>query len=240
MPVVKSWKDGFEGMNTVVRVRFSAKSGLFAIRMQPKIVEKLGIGSDVSADTLDAVEKKYWKTIKDYKEARTTRRKVIAYKVEAQVNIERAEGGVYFKRQDISFADGCGLTVYAEIAIEESHHQADGDIHLSFEHVANTLLPRGMFLADHGITQNFGRVDKDIKIIDWTLEREKWFAHVGRQLENMVMNVSETLGNEDTGVALQLIDSGHMLMAPKKPEDPVQPPSKKSKKKRRKKSSDNS
>ena len=232
MAVVKSWKDRFEGKDTVTRVRFSAKSGMFAIKMEPKLVEKLGIGSDITADTLDAVEKKYWKTIKAYKEARTTRRKIIAYKVEAQVYICREKEDTYFKREDISFGDGCGLTVYAEVAIEESHHQAKGRVHLSYKHVADSLLPRGMYKSDHGIVKQFGRIDEDIHVIDWTLEREKWFAHVGRQLENMVMNVSETLGSEDVDVALQLIDSGHMLMAPKPPGEPT----KKTRKKARKKS----
>lgn len=231
MAVVKSWKDRFENKDTVVRVRFSAKTGEFSITLQQKIVDKLGMGSCVSAKTLEDVEKKYWKTIKAYKEAKTTRRKVIAYKVEAQVYIHRVKEGVFFKRKDISFADGCGLTVYAEVAIEETHHHTKGEKHLSYESVEDTLLPCGMCNGDHGIANQFGRIDEDIHVIDWTLEREKWFAHIGFQLENMVMNVSETLGHEDTDVALQLIDSGHMLMAPKKPAESVKKSKKRSKKK---------
>lgn len=228
MAVVKTWKDRFENKDTVVRVQFSAKTGDFSIKLQSKIVDKLGTGSHVRAKTIEEVEKKYWNAIKAYREAKTTRRKVIAYKVEVQVNIHRVDEGVFFKKKDISFADGCGLTVYANIAIEETHHHVKGEDHVSYEQVDDTLLPRSMHESRHGVGLRDGCLDRGIHIIDWTLKREKWFASIGLQLEAMVMKVSETLGNEDEGAVLQLIDSGHMLMAPKPPEEPAKKSRKKS------------
>jgi hypothetical protein len=222
MGVVKSTKTWFEGKEFVRRVRFSSRDGRFAVTL-PKVVERtMGI-CEVGSDTFEGVEREYKRVLKKYRESKTTERKVIIYKVEANAwvvrtpdgapaNIEDDDGSVVFQVKDISFADGCGITVYADVMIERTLRTAGGEESVSYEDVEGHTLPRSLSGGDSRVADQFGAVD-DAQVIDWTPEREAWFRHVGLQLENMVMNVCETLG--DPKKAVELMDSGRMLMAPK-------------------------
>ena len=222
MAIVKTSKQRFEGAQFTVRVRFSSKDGRFEITLPNAITRLTGV-KEVGSDTLDGVEAEYKSALKEYRESKTTERKVIVYKVEANAWVfRRADGtpghvhdddaSVVFHADDISFADGCGLTLYAAVMIERTLTPTDGEPSISYETVEDTGLPRSLEHSDHGVVHGYG-ADDEAQVIDWTPEREAWFAHVGRQLEDMVINVYKTLG--DTKKALKLMDSGRMLMSPR-------------------------
>lgn len=238
MSTVKSEKIRFEGKEFVKRVRFSSRSGLFSITLPRQIQERMNVG-EVSSDTMKGVQAEFKKTVDMYKAAQTTERKVIVYKVEVNAWVWRLPDGapagsddddasVVFQANDISFADGCGLTIFAEVMVERTLRTADGEESLSYEEVDEHTLPKSLGLGNNRIADRFGTTE-DVRVIDWTPEREAWFRDVGLRLEDMVVNVCRTLG--DTERALQLMDSGRMLMAPEEKEEA--PPPKKKKRARR-------
>ena len=234
MSVVKSTKTWFEGREFVRRVRFSSRSGLFSITL-PKVIERtMGI-SEVRSETLDGVNTEYKRVLREYRDSQTTERKVIVYKVEANAYVWRLPDGapvgddddgasVVFQVKDISFADGCGLTIFAEVMIERTLRTADGKESVSYEEVDDDTLPKSLNQGNGRVADQFGATD-DVKVVDWTPEREAWFRHIGLQLEDMVVNVCKALGNEKT--AIELMDSGRMLMAPADQEKPARSASKK-------------
>lgn len=221
MPVVKSTKTHFESEPFVVRVRFSSRSGSFAITLPKAIEQLMGVG-EITSDTLKGVEAKYKSILKEYRDSQTTERKVIVYKVEGNARVFRRPDGtpghthdddasVLFEANDISFADGCGLTIFAQVMMERTLRSGDNESYISYEAVEDTSLPGSLDSADHRVADQFGTTE-GVLVVDWIPEREAWFAHVGSQLEDLVMKVCKTLG--DPEVALQLIDSGRLLMAP--------------------------
>lgn len=228
MAVVKSTKTFFEGAPFVMRIRFSSRDGRFAITLPKAIKRSMGI-DEVGSDTLNGVNVEYKRVLKEYRDSKTAERKVIVYKVEANVWVYRRSDGtpghphddddasVLFQVRDISFGDGCGLTLFAEVMVERTLQSGDKK-YVSYKVVEDTILPNGLRKSDGRVADEFGKTGEDVHVIDWTPERERWFAHVGRQLEDMVMNVCKTLGDED--VALELMDSGRMLMAPREQEKP--------------------
>jgi hypothetical protein len=220
MAVVKSWQTRFEDEKFVVRVRFSARSGRFAITL-PEAIKRCMGEKEVGSDTLEGVEAEYQKTLKEYRASKTTERKVIVYKVEANAWVFRRRNGapghihdddaeVLFQAKDISFADGCGLTIYATVMMERTLTPTHGEPYISYADVEHNL-PRSLEGGDGRVADEFGSID-GVQVIDWTPERETWFAHIGRQLEDMVVNVCKTLG--DPNKAVELMDSGRMLMGP--------------------------
>ena len=239
MAVVKSTKTFFEGAPFVARIRFSSRSGSFAITL-PKAIQRSMDIDEVSSDTLGGVNAEYKRVLKEYRDSKTTERKVIVYKVEANAWVYRRSDGVsgrphddddanvLFQVRDISFGDGCGLTLFAEVMIERTLQSGDKS-YVSYEGVKDTALPESLSKGDGRVADQHGKTGDEVHVIDWTPERKKWFAHIGRQLEDMVMNVCKTLGDEDT--ALELMDSGRLLMAPKEQEKPARSSGKKAKRK---------
>lgn len=225
MAVVKSEKTIFEGANFVVRIRFSARSGLFSITLPEAVNQGMGV-KEITSDTLNGVQAEYKKTLKEYRNSKTTERKVIVYQVEGNAWVYRRsddspgrvhsdddaddDATVLFQANDISFGDGCGLMIYAEVMIERTRKSQD-ESYVSYKEVEDTTIPRSLSKSDGRTADEFGTTD-GIQVIDWTPEREKWFSDIGCRLEDMVMNVYQTLKDEKT--ALQLMDSGRMLMAP--------------------------
>ena len=238
MPVVKSEQIRFEHELFVKKIRFSSRSGLFAITLPKQLEKRMDIG-EVTSETLVGVEKAFKEAIARYKAAQTTSRKVIVYKIEANAWVYRKPDGqpatehdhdaeVVFQESGISFAEGCGLTIYADVMIENTLVTADGQKSKSYEDVEHSI-PRSLGRdGGHRIADRWGTVD-DAVVIDWTPEREAWFRHVGTQFEDLVMKVFTTLG--DTKKALQLMDAGRMLMAPK--DEPPATPKKKRRSRKR-------
>lgn len=193
----KVWIQGVEFL-TVVKV---SREGKFTMAL-PEFVAKV-IGQDVvEAQTLWEVEKHFHAAVEASAKANTVVKKVILYEVGLQALIQDAGGKVLVDRK-MSFIEGIGLSVWAEIVEERETTLPGGEKKYRYDKVGSSLrFPRPQYGTTHG------RYEKQM---DWTPEREAFFAHICASMEQLILKLSEVCG---TIQSLQdFIDAGHQLTA---------------------------
>ena len=210
MPQVRSRTVRFDGENYVRKTTVD-KDGVFKIIIPTTAREILGI-KEVTADTVEKVERLWMKKIEEYKTAKTTTRKVIHYRFENNSSIMGPDSKdpddqiCIYSSSDISFCNGVAIALSAGVFIEAETVYSDGKKTYRYEEVESTF-PSSM----HGSHTDFGpsvryREDSLKSMIDWTPEREAFFKQMGEAIEQLILKMDGVMN--DKKKLLEIADSG--------------------------------
>lgn len=209
MATIKKETIGFNGVAIIREVKCDRK-GIFSINLPKDLWEKLGINSHIQAKDLDTVLREWDSLVKQFDEAMTSRRKVIVYKLEVTARVYREERPhqPILDKDEINFTHGLAMDFAAGV-FEEEHVKLKGRENKIY-HRTDTSIPYGSGRLNH--VEYHGR---DYQIIDWSPEREEFFANVIGSFETLILRLHEFLGDEKPEKLLKLIDSGVPLLMAK-------------------------
>jgi hypothetical protein len=202
MPKVKQESINFEG-TTFVSVYSVDGRGLFTVQL-PESVRQILNYSCITAATLEACQQEFKNTLQKYYEAQTTTKRVILYEILATAYVwdDQKERCLY-NEKDISFCEGCAVSVAAQVFDERAIQSSKGSIHYRYDKVEDCKLnKRAVTYAARFDTWPRTRPEKRL---DYTPEREEFFIKISRGLEAVILQLDQ-LNNTET--ALQCIDSG--------------------------------
>jgi hypothetical protein len=213
MGVVTTEKIHFDGAPFKKVIRCN-RDGLFRIKYPSGLVKALGEPAEAVAKTMDAAEKEFGQRLWDYKQARTSTRKVIVYRINMKAKIWRPEDDIDLHRKDISFGVGLGVLVWANVFDETRVQLGESGAHYTYATVQSELplsiRDSGEFGARVG-----GRGHKDDCVLEWTAEREAFFCRVAEAMEALCLKLDEMTSDGADGLA-QIADtwSGSFLPGP--------------------------
>lgn len=170
MPVVKTEKFSFDG-DEYIRKVYCDKDGDFSIKLPETVIEFTG-KEKVYGKTMLEVFSNWDETIDKYKKSNTKQRKVIVYSIKTN--------------DEISFAKGMAIQVWAGVYIEHKTHIPDQDPHIKYKDVGT----KENFPWDIRSGRRFGISRMDGReIIDWTQERHDFFIMLYDAMESLVNKI---------------------------------------------------
>jgi hypothetical protein len=165
------------------------RDGLFRIKYPSSVVKLLGEPEEAVAKTMAAAEKDFEQRLWEYKQAGTTTRKVIVYRVEMKVDIWRPDDDVELKRDNISFAHGLGVTVWADVFEETRVQLASDKARYTYDRVESEL-PRSIRCSgSFGVRHQRG--DQETECMEWTPEREAFFCRIAEAMEALCLKLDK-------------------------------------------------
>lgn len=204
------------------------KDGRFEISLPEEFRTVLGI-EKISAETLDKVEKKFKDIRKEYEAAVTVSSKVILYEIEytayifgtpAMAKVFRAEEPhdwdsmgrdsdvALIHQSDLHFANGTALSICCDVFEEFRTERPDGSILYRYEPVESSL-PAGITSQASHLHRNY-RETREENLLEWTPEREKFFADLGHALDGLIMKLF--LHFKTPGSVQEFADSGRFIL----------------------------
>ena len=210
MAVLTTTTIKFEGQDFKRQVRI-LKDGLFRIRLPAVVSKTLQIDSDVIAETKEEVERAFKDRLREYKECRTTTRKVILFGFAANCHImnEKQTQAVYVAN-DISFADGTALSFWAEVCEETVIGRSDGKDQYRYD-IVDSDLPLGFGKPnDYDLGNRQDSFHRASNLVEWTSEREIAVAEFCRMLQVLILKLRDALRLPKQ--LMELIDGGRLLM----------------------------
>ena len=197
MAVIKTETTWFGGEKFIKRIKVD-KNGEFSIKLPPEINDILDYDI-VKADTQSQVLKLFREALIDYKNAKTTTRKVIIYEVKHNTD--------ELNERDLHFESGVGLVVTARVYIEHKIRIKGEDKYnykkLDFDSGEN--LPRGL-----GVINFYGHADEvHENAIDWTQERHDFFVMIYEAMTDLILKLNEL---KNPTALIDFIDSGVKLI----------------------------
>jgi hypothetical protein len=202
MPVVSTSGIVFESKPFRKVVKVSA-GGEFSIALPEPVYRTLHIREAAIGNTLAEVERAFKKVLDSYAAAKTTKQKVILYRVRDNSAIMR-DGCCIHSNNEISFTDGVTLSVWAIVCIESETTLEDGSKVYDYETVESALPT----LTRHGDLRP--RYQKRAEhFLVWTERREQFFCWVMTRLEDLILKLQEVSGDQKN--LLEFIESGRLL-----------------------------
>jgi hypothetical protein len=169
------------------------RDGLFRIKYPEALVRLLGDPKEAVAETMDAAEKEFGQRLWEYKQAGTTTRKVIIYRIKLRCSIrhpatdDQPERTLF--RDDISFGNGLGVTVWANVFEETRVQLGDDKARYNYGRVESTL-PASIRHASS--MMGIGRQgEQDGCAIEWTAEREAFFGRISEAMEALCLKLDD-------------------------------------------------
>lgn len=159
----------------------------------PEIVAKFLDKKEVEADSLEACKNLWNRTLQEYIDRNTQKKKVIAYKVEANAIVYGNDDKIIFRREDIDDwgEKRTGLTIAYTICYESIYNKEK-------EYVDEN--------------NNNAGIGSDYKIIEWNPQREEFFNQMELRLAYMVQKIFNFLTKQNKKRLLETIDSGMKLL----------------------------
>jgi len=216
MAKVKTAKIRFEGSIFVQEFHCSA-AGEFSCAFPPAVSAAMG-KHQAKGKTIQECERAWNDVMAEYREKKTSTRKVIYYSASISGTIEAGDK-LLLQRKDVSFSQGLTLGLFVGIYDETIYSYADGSKRYRYsETEGENTLPRslGCYEMTSDDPSHKGLCD-DIPdgVIEWTPAREKFFADMGLAFERLVLSVADSF--KDDKAVLKLVDSGrNLLPAPSK------------------------
>lgn len=173
------------------------RDGIFKAKTPPAWAETLGI-TEVEGNTLDKFNANWHDTDQKYKEAVTTTRKVIAYKVETS--------------PDMSIGQGIGVIVFAAVYMEKKSKRAGGAVYYHYDKVdSDENLPFILRQSKFAVcVERWDKGEDECTFLDWTPERHAFFTAIAEAMEQLIKKL-KTLN--DTEQLDALIASRTLLLA---------------------------
>lgn len=210
MPKVRSQTVYFDHKKYVRTITVNS-AGVFEIIVPPAACKALGIDKVTGESIKEAV--RAWDAVaKKYVESKSVQRKVIWYEFKANCYILDDDDIVSEHMDGISFANGVALSLCAGVFIEtRTDHQGDRST-VRYERVQETTLPPSMCQNQSGWgPASYGSYDEEEQrhIIDWTPEREAFFAQMGQAMDGLILKMLAVMG--DRARLLEIADTGKAL-----------------------------
>lgn len=213
MPVIRtevgqhngeSWKKSYRVL----------RDGLWYINVPPAVARDMQL-KDVTGKTMQEAEQKLRAVLAEHLTTKKTTCKVIYYQFEFSCYItkpaipdEEHDFQVVLASQDISFTTGTAVSLAAEVYEETVTLMADGRRLYNYEHIP-AKLPRGLRVGRmSGPQREFERPER---VIDWTPEREAFFAQIGLALNDLIAKLHQL--SSKPAALLKMADSGQKLLS---------------------------
>lgn len=198
MPTISKETIGFEGARFLREIRIDS-TGVFTIKT-PELVAFAGFPSVVEDKTKDGAIAKFNAAIRDYKNSRTTVRRIVAYHFGASCYIWNGERCI-MKREDMHFSKGTALELCAQVFDEHETEGKEGN--LSYRYVpVESSIPRGL-----RFTQSYlGERARHKEQLPHSPEVEEFFAAIGRSMENLALRLH--VGFSEPASVAKLVASG--------------------------------
>lgn len=212
MAKVSTTKVYFDGAEFKRTVSVDAK-GVFSINLPQPVVDRLVLAeSVVRGRTLADAENAEQKLLAEYKAAQTSTRKCIVYRVELNFTPDPEEH--WQKREDISFAPGIAVAVWAGVYTETMTLRAGKPPVYRYEHEKSSL-PREVEQHKFDTRVGEGR-EREKRQMDWTPERERFFCRVGELLHGLALKLHEMTAEPEAFAQLAEAMASAPLLAEKK------------------------
>jgi len=206
----------FGGEEYTRRIKCDAR-GIFTCNLPPCAMERLGF-DNISAKTLDELERNWANAKKSYEESGTNRRKVIIYKVQSTARVERGkfEDDNYqliFEAGDVAFCSGTAIDLACGVYEETEVSLAGGKKRYTYKPVDSSI-SRGLRFKE---IDRYRENSRHESLMEWTPHREQFFAEIGMALEALIVKLSQFMSEP---LALeQKIDAGIKLLPSPRPQD---------------------
>jgi hypothetical protein len=194
MPVVTTETIYFDGESYKLVYNVTSK-GEFYLNIPPTMAHTLGINRKITADNIAALRREWKQLHGQYLEASTTTTKVIAYKLEINATIYTGEdkSEAVINRNNMHFSDGIavalGVGVFSKETTTTGAKTNDNYTHL------HSSIPES---AQMNRLEYWDIQNKEIGFLEWTQEREDFFAKLVFAMENIVIKLNDFLNPEDT------------------------------------------
>lgn len=215
MPVVKTQMAYFAGKPFKKVYSVDAKTGQFYMKLPGELVRLLNISDRVTADKLNELDRQWEALVRQYTSLQTTARKVIIYQYGATASIYEksskpaepidpedepnehpsAWAPTIFERDDISFVDGEALSLAVAVFTEHTVHLLDDKQRYRYEFCRSSI-PYGAYARELTSRFNPTDADHDSSLIEWTPEREAFFASLVLALEGLIMKLHDLTSNK--------------------------------------------
>ena len=213
MAIISKEQIGFE-TGSFLRVIKVNSEGTFSIELPEPVKRTVGFGV-VEAESKDAALRMFGEALKKHRESRSTKRKVILFHIERTAYVWRNDKCVLNATgsgggRTVAFAKGVALAVAANV-FEETRIEMEGDkVRFNYDILPSTL-PKSM--QEGREIMPVAQLEARNKI-DWTEERETFFARLGLAIENIILEL-EKLDSPETVSALIEAGGFKMLGGPK-------------------------
>lgn len=231
MPVVKTEKIRHNGADFKKIIRIQ-QDGIFRITLPAAVSKDLAIPEEVKAKTQKEVEDLFDAILKEHTATKKSTKLVIYYSFKdtsyiwdkTEVEEDEEETDLDFRRRyvddaellrktdDISFVSGTALMLYVAVFQQTATKLADGRVLYSYEHWKSTI-PRG-FRGGHIGEGPCDGTSLPETMMDWTPEREKFFAGLCIAMEDLIMKLAEITG--DNAKLMLRADTGKFLLTAEK------------------------
>lgn len=208
MAVIKSERVPFDGAMYELKINCDAK-GVFYINLPPKLSESLGVPARLTASTLIEIQNKWNDLVGQFNGKKTSNRKVIIYKMEIEADFEIGDEHIQIR----DWVEERGESLKLQVAVyNEEKIELDRRVVRNYHYMPSSI-PTGVRLENE---RWLGRND-DVMVIDWTPEREKFFADLVLAFERVLYGLSKVMG--DKKKLVKFIDSGQKLLLGGEPDE---------------------
>lgn len=196
--------------------------GTFKIAL-PEEVAKFSDVSKVEARTKNEVWSKAVDRIVAFLDSRTETRKVILFQSNISASIyaydaEYPHGKAVLKRSDISFAECAMLGFNADVLIETKRTTKDR-VEYDYKRAESSIPDSCRFRHINYLNPN--KLSERMHMLDWTQEREDFFANLCISFENLILKIDGLTKDKD--VFASLVDNGVKMLPAPEPELEQQP-----------------
>jgi len=200
----------FNGRRFALKVRVN-RDGLFRIAWPHEIVDLFGPPVEAIATTQDEALVLWENRVREFTEARTTKRKVIRYRVKIQGKFWVEEGGHWFVRSDVPFGCGLGLLIWAGVYEETCVTRDNAEDVYSYDAIPNDLPLSIRNPGNFGIDRHGQR--RDTHSIPWSEKGEAFFSRAASLLEKLSVSLADMTSNSKEFAEL-VETAGPMLLSP--------------------------
>lgn len=187
MAVVSTRKKYFFGENFTQRINVRS-DGTFYCKIPPKAAEILGCSDKISAETLVDLEREFDRCIDAAVNHDVQESKVILYCIALKGSIDGRP-----KFDEISFCSGLGLSLIAGVFKRLQYKVTKVGLSTKYELLKSSIPESAMTYgsSELGSGYTIPEHDDDIFCLEWTKEREKFFANAVSGLEDLILKLSE-------------------------------------------------
>lgn len=201
MPIINRESIYFENAQFARVISVDSK-GVFSIKLPPQVT-LAGLGEKVEAPTRDAALRAFGEKLQQYKDSKTSVRRIIAYSFEANARIMDSENErCIMSRSDITFADtGMILGLSAEVFDEYEIKGSGKGSSYRYEKVDGAI-PHSLDFSSRGGPRDYTSDEQWSPQLPYSVEAEQFFAKIGRSLEATILMLNQGFKSPETVTAL--------------------------------------
>lgn len=183
MSKIKSETIELDGTLYIKEMTYRSSDRKFKINIHPKVAEAIGLHC-VSAETEKACDEHFAEAMLKYLSLKKKEDKVILYRIDLEAKIKDARGKVVYER---------------------GHFVDDRGVKISFDYMVANRFRYGGNVVYHNAKGEKVWLGGE-SVMDWTPEREAFFAGLQTQLETAILRADKFFSKKSQALA-KLIDA---------------------------------